>query len=250
MNITGHAYTYLPSGFPLGGTQICLTSLLLSWAIFAVSQVLPERRIYKDITRVPYQSHNLPKQCDATLCWCCQVRRQRTRWHVYFVANVLGTWERYRRPLLIHVYTYVDIVSLDILIWYNQMMIGVISYVDVVLLDMLILYQNCSHGMIITRYVSLLWYITCLPSCIEPVWSVVRLVRRGGALIFPTLLHPAFHVLDMQILVPVCDLLSYLIGRWYSRHTVDVSLLVWQFNVSETQTGLSGGWMGVLYTGC
>ena len=212
MNITGHAYTYLPSGFPLGGTQICLTSLLLSWAIFAVSQVLSERRIYKDITRVPYQSHNLPKQCDATLCWCCQVRRQRTRWHVYFVANVLGTWERYHRPLLIHVYTYVDIVSLDILIWYNQMMIGVISYVDVVLLDMLILYQNCSHGIIITRYVSLLLYITCSPSCIEPVWSVVRLVRRGGGFNISDSTAPSISRLGYANIGP--SLWSVVISDW------------------------------------
>ena len=37
-------------------------------------------------------SHNLPKQCDATLCWCRQVRRQRTRWHVYLQLQMC--WER------------------------------------------------------------------------------------------------------------------------------------------------------------
>ena len=38
------------------------------------------------------QSNNLPKQCDATLCWCHQVRRQRTRWHVYLQLQMC--WER------------------------------------------------------------------------------------------------------------------------------------------------------------
>ena len=50
------------------------------------------RKHYHDTARVAYQSDNLPKQSDATLCWCRQVRRQRTRWHVYItVVNVLGT---------------------------------------------------------------------------------------------------------------------------------------------------------------
>ena len=38
------------------------------------------------------QSHNLPKQCDGTLCWCLQVRRQRRRWHVYLQVQMC--WER------------------------------------------------------------------------------------------------------------------------------------------------------------
>ena len=47
---------------------------------------------YKDMASVPYQSHNLPKQCDTTLCWCRQVRRQRTLWHVYLQLQMC--WER------------------------------------------------------------------------------------------------------------------------------------------------------------
>ena len=48
--ISRHIPTYLPSGFPLGDTQIRLTSLWLSWAIFAVSQVLPEMPVNSTAT--------------------------------------------------------------------------------------------------------------------------------------------------------------------------------------------------------
>ena len=35
--------------------------------------------------------------------------RQRTRWHVYLqLQNVLGTWQTYRRPLLIYIYIYIS----------------------------------------------------------------------------------------------------------------------------------------------
>ena len=59
------------------------------------------RKHYKDTAIVAYlYCHNLPKQCDGTLCWCRQVRRQRTRWHVYLQLQMCwgrakGTAVRY-----------------------------------------------------------------------------------------------------------------------------------------------------------
>ena len=63
------------------------------------------RKHYQDTARVAYQSDNWPKQCDASLC--CMPPGKKTKNTlacVFTVANVLGTWQRYHRPLLIYRY--------------------------------------------------------------------------------------------------------------------------------------------------
>ena len=113
-----------PSGFPLGGFRspssasyfrgltvgtsesvvpACphkrLTSWLL-WAIFAVSQVLPERPVNITKTR-----QGLPIKvtiCQNSLLMPPGKKRKNTLACVFTVANVLGACQRYHRLLLIY----------------------------------------------------------------------------------------------------------------------------------------------------
>ena len=90
-----------PSGFPLGGFHSPSSASRDTWRhynsreLFLVSPGVP-RKARKHYIRHRQsnspQSHNLPKQCDGTLCWCRQVRRQRRRWHVYLQVQMC--WER------------------------------------------------------------------------------------------------------------------------------------------------------------
>ena len=78
---------------PKFGQQRRLMSLWLPRANIGLPRCSPKDpwTLYIGQVNCP-QSHNLPKQCDATLCWCRQVRRQRTRWHVYLQLQMC--WER------------------------------------------------------------------------------------------------------------------------------------------------------------
>ena len=91
------------------GQQRRQTSLWLQWAIFGLPRCSPKDPWTLDIGPVNSpQSHNLPKQCDATLCWCRQVKRQRTCWHLYFYSCKCTGHVPLVPPFAINIYRWIQ----------------------------------------------------------------------------------------------------------------------------------------------
>ena len=104
MNITGPFAAQVRPAERRWRQQRRPTSLWLSWAIFAVSQVFPKRPVNIGTIWLvsPSKSQFAETIWRHSLLMPPSKKTKNTLACVFTVANVLGTWERYHRPLLIY----------------------------------------------------------------------------------------------------------------------------------------------------